>query len=240
MRKFHFRPGRNAALALFMGALAILCAAIWWRSGGWLPLGGFLLFGFAAAKGATDAMSSEPALAFGDEGLRVRTSSGVQKVAWSEVQGISLEVFTIRYWGIIPLAKQENLVIRCDGGLFGTRRLRLAMATMELPVGGAQGLLALLHAAHVAAVGEAGVAMAGAGEHGWGVAPASKPQEEAGTSFDADAAIARYMARKASEGQPAEPVCDAERCRSPLPRCRPALDLAARDFSPAAPAHATR
>ena len=204
MRKFHFRPGRNAALALFMGALAVVCAAIWWRSGGWVALGGFLLFGFAAAKGATDAMSGEPALAFGDEGLRVRTSSGVQKVAWREVQGISLEVFTIRYWGIIPIAKQENLVIRCDGGLFGTRRLRLAMATMELPAGGSAEVVALLHAAHVAAVGEAGVAMAGAGEHGWGVPPA-QPLEDTGGSFDADAAIARYMARKASEGQPAEP-----------------------------------
>ena len=205
MRKFHFRPGRNAALALFMGALAVVCAAIWWRSGGWVALGGFLLFGFVAAKGATDAMSSEPALAFGDEGLRVRTTSGVQKVAWREVQGISLEVFTVRYWGIIPIAKQENLVIRCDGGLLGTRRLRLAMATMELPAGGSAEVVALLHAAHVAAVGEAGVAMAGAGERGWGVAPANKPAEETGTSFDPDAALARYMARKASEGQPAEP-----------------------------------
>ncbi len=105
MRKFHYRSGRNAMLALFMGALTISCAALWWRNGGFFSLGGFLLFGAAAVKGATDAMSGEPALAFGDEGIRVRTTMGVQKVAWKEVQSIGLEVFTVRYWGIIPIAK---------------------------------------------------------------------------------------------------------------------------------------
>lgn len=201
MRKFHYRAGRNAMLALFMGALTIGCAALWWRNGGFLSLGGFLLFGAAAVKGASDAMSGEPALAFGDEGIRVRTTTGVQKVAWKEVQSIGLEVFTVRYWGIIPIAKHENLVVKCDGGLFGTKRLRLAANAIELPAGGSAALVAMLQAAHVAAVGVAGVAMKGAGENGWGAAPQRPAPEQQSAGFDPDAALARYMARKA-EGDP--------------------------------------
>jgi hypothetical protein len=199
MRKFHYRAGKNAAAALFMGGLTIMCAMLWWRSGGFISLGGFLLFGAGAAKSATDAMSNEPALAFGGEGLRMRTMRGIQVVSWTQVQAISLEVFTYRYWGIIPIAKHENVVVKCDGGLFGARRLRLAATAIELPVGGAIGLVALLQAAHVAAVGEAGVAMAGAGERGWGVAPSRPAREEQASSFDPDVALARYMARKESE-----------------------------------------
>ena len=206
MRKFHYRAGKNVAASLFMGGLTVLCAMIWWRSGGFIALGGFLLFGAAASKSATDAMSNEPALAFGDEGLRVRSTTGVRAVAWKEVQSIGLEVFTYRYWGIIPIAKHENLVIKCDGGLFGAKRLRLSAAAIELPAGGAVALVALLQAAHVAAVGEAGVAMAGAGEHGWGVAPARKAVEEPAASFDPDAALARYMARKSEPEAPAQPA----------------------------------
>ena len=223
MRKFHYRAGKNAAAALFMGGLTILCAMLWWRGGGIFSLGGFLLFGAAAAKSATDAMSNEPALAFGDEGLRVRTTTGVQAVPWKEVQHIGLEVFTYRYWGIIPIAKHENVVIKCDGGLFGAKRLRLSAAAIELPAGGAIALVALLQAARIAAVGEAGVAMAGAGEHGWGVAPVRKPVEEPASSFDPDAALARYMARKSDSDVAAPSSVAATAPAAPAMPTRPAF-----------------
>lgn len=219
MRKFHYRAGKNAMAALFMGALTIFCAMLWWRSGGFFSLAGFLLFGAGAAKGATDAMSSEPALAFGDEGLRVRTATGVQQVGWKDVQHIGLEVFTYRYWGIIPIAKHENLVIKIDGGLFGAKRLRLSANAIELPPGGAVALVALLQAAHVAAVGVTGVAMKGAGENGWGAAPA-RPTPEQQAGFDPDAALARYMARKA-EGEP-EPMAEASPIAAPAASAMPA------------------
>jgi len=48
------------------------------------------------------------------------------------------------------------------------------------------------------AIGPAGVAMAGAGKSGWGVPakPAIERDEPSESGFDADAAIARYLASK--------------------------------------------
>jgi hypothetical protein len=202
MHKFHYRAGRNALTALFMAALALLCG---WRlldGGGWLAAGGVLLFGAAALRSAMNGMSDEPALSFDAQRLTVRTTTGSKQVTWPEVQGISIEVFTYRYWGIIPLARHENLVIKCNGGALGARRLRIALASIELPPGGSAALVHALHQQHVAALGEAGVAMAGAGETGWGARPGAarrivlEDESESSSGFDPDAALARYLAAR--------------------------------------------
>jgi hypothetical protein len=70
---------------------------------------------------------------------------------------------------------------------------------MRLPAGGAAEVALTLQAAHVAAVGEAGVAMAGAGPRGWGVD--RSPKDEPVSDFDADAALARYLASKEPEAR---------------------------------------
>jgi len=202
MRKFHYRAGRNAFAAMGLGLLAMLCGWAWLGSEGSLLAGGFLLFAAAAVKSAANAMSDKPALAFDAHILRIRTSFGAREVSWSQVQGIGLEIFTYRYWGLIPIARHENLVVKADGGLFGSRRLRIAIKSIELPPGGSASLMHLLHQQHVAAVGEAGVAMAGADEHGWGVRPAGgkrivlEDEHDSPTGFDPDAALARYLAAR--------------------------------------------
>lgn len=198
MRSFYYRPGKNAVLALFMGALALLCGWLWWSKGGFVALGGMLLFGAALAKAAHNAMNSEPALRLEPHALSVRTTFGSEQVAWRDVQSITIETLTLRMYGIIPLGKVETLCIAANGGLTGTRRLRVSVSAIDLPPGGAAGLLMLVRAAHLAAVGEAGVAMAGAGARGWGVEPAGASAEDQvpGSGFDADAAIARYLAAK--------------------------------------------
>lgn len=206
MRSFYYRPGKNAALALFMGLAALFSARMWWSGGGFFAVAGALLFGAAALKGALNAFNHEPVLRFDRDRLWVRTTfGGVKELAWSEVQRISLEVLTIRYYGIIPMGRSEILCIACDGGTFGTRRLRISASTIQLPAGGAAELTHILQQAQLGAVGVVGVAMAGAGQRGWGVGRADEPETAQGEGFDADAAIARYLAQKEQAG-PAGPA----------------------------------
>jgi hypothetical protein len=135
---------------------------------------------------------------FDNERLWVRTMFGTQAILWSKVYGIALQVVTIRYWGIIPIGRKETLCVAVEGGPFGARRLRVAASTIELPAGGAPELVQILRHAQLSAVGPAGVAMAGADRTGWGVPSKSvvERDETAKSGFDADAAIARYLASK--------------------------------------------
>jgi hypothetical protein len=197
MRSFYYRPGKNAVLAIFMAGLALVCGTFWWNGGGGIiALALAALFAAAAVKGALNAMNSEPALKFDGDAVWVRTTfGGVQEVPWREVQRIALEVLTIRYWGFIPIGRTETLCIACDGGSLGTRRLRVSAAAITLPVGGGAGLVHILQQAHLEAVGEAGVAMAGAGKNGWG-ASSQEQHEEPTAKFDPDEVVARYLASR--------------------------------------------
>jgi hypothetical protein len=123
-----------------------------------------------------------------------KTFGGVAEIPWSEVHSIKLMVFTRKYAGVIPGGKHQDLELACVGGLFGAQRFRVSTETMRLPRGGAQEVALVLQAAHVEAVGVAGVAMAGAGPRGWGVDVPKAEQDR--SDFDADAALARYLASK--------------------------------------------
>jgi len=212
LRTFHCRPGKSAFAALFLVALAFFLGKMWWANGSLplLVLAAFLVAG--AAKGAADALNTEPVLKFNSRALWIRTGFGsMQEIPWSEVQGISLEVLTLRYAGLVPMGRTEYLVIACAGGMFGTKRFRLTVGTIELPPGGTAELVMTLQAAHVDAVGAAAVAMAGAGPSGWGAARPRELEEQSTAGFDPDAAIARHLAAKrAARAQapaaPAHPV----------------------------------
>jgi hypothetical protein len=197
MRSVYYRPGRNAATALGSGALALF-AAMQWRSDGdvwWLLT--LLVSGAAALKGAVFALNSEPALRFDHERLWVRTIFGSHAFAWNQVYGIALQIKTVRRLGIIPVGRREILCITGEGGSLGARRLRLPAAAVELPAGGAPALVQSLRDAQLAATG--GVAVAGPGQESMSPADRESPQ----TDFDADAAIARYLASKeAAQNEP--------------------------------------
>ena len=201
MRSFYYRPGKNAATALVSGALAALSAWQWWTDGDVIWLIGGVGLALASLKGLAAVMNSEPAVKFDHERLWVRTTFGSHAVSWKQVLGIALQVMTVRYWGIIPISRREILCISIEGGSFGARRLRIPAASIELPAGGANALVQILREAQFAAVGATGVAMAGAGQNGWGVPHKSKddPQQPSESGFDADAAIARYLASKKAE-----------------------------------------
>ncbi len=202
VHSFYFRPGKNLALAVAAALLASLATWVWWQSGGWLMLAGMLVFTAVLAKALHNALDRQPVLRLGADQLSVRTAFGREDVRWRDVQSITLETYIYRLYGIIPMGRTNNLCIAVNGGLTGTRRLRVSAATIDLPPGGACELLLLAQAAHIAAVGEAGAVMAGTGSRGWGVDPAgtSADSEIPSAGFDPDAAIARYLAAKKASG----------------------------------------
>ena len=211
MRHYRYRPGKNLLMGLFMGVMAVVCLLAWSAKGGFLAGGGVLLFGVCAVFGLKLALSSEPALSFDARGVTMRSTLKKAELAWSDVLDVSVKVITLRYWGIIPISKQSILTIHYQGGVFGSRKIHLSLGTIELPAGGVGGLLDELNAARVAAVGVAGVVMAGADEQGRGAARARQAAvaAEAATpasDFDPDAAIARYLAQKAAAPQEPGPA----------------------------------
>lgn len=227
MHKFHYRSGKSAFFGLLLGGLALYYG---WGlvdgDGDVFSLALALLFGGAAAKLVMDSFSTTPALAFDASGIRIRRTWGqVASLRWDEVHWIKVQTTTMRYYGIIPVAKHEHLVVKCDGGLLGGRRLTLAAKLIQLPPGGVHQLCAALNAAHLAAVGGAGIAMKGAGPQGWGVgarpSAASLVEAGGGTEFDAEAALARYLARKDSAPEDVAPVAAAAPVAAPATPARP-------------------
>jgi hypothetical protein len=212
MRSFYYRPGKTAFFALLLGGVGLFFGKTWLAVGGFMPMLLMAIMLAGAAKLAFDAMSRDPAVRFDEHNLWVRKGlGGMHQVPWRDVHHIGLKVITIRYGGIIPVGRTEHVVVTCNGGTLGTRRLRLATSTMELPPGGGSGLVHVLQKAHEASVGVAAAAMAGAGSVGWGVDRTLKAApEESQETFDADAALARYLAQKEaaakSRSAPAAPA----------------------------------
>jgi hypothetical protein len=202
MRVYDYRPDKAAMGAALLAAFAYASYEIWKSSGSIIVL----IFGLATAAGAAklgyDAFNHTPMIRFDRDTLWVRkTMGGVAEIPWSDVHSIKLMVFTMRYAGLVPVGKHQYLEIACEGGLFGAQRYRVPTETMRLPAGGAAEVALILQAAHVQAVGEVGVAMAGAGKRGWGVD--LRQADEDRSDFDADAALARYLASKEGTSEPA-------------------------------------
>jgi hypothetical protein len=204
MRVYDYRPDKAAMGSAFLAAFAYASYALWKPSGSVIVLIFGLMMAAGAAKLAYDAFNRTPVIKFDRNSLWVRKTMGaVAEIPWREVHSIKLMVFTMKYAGLIPVGKHQYLEIACEGGMFGTQRFRVSTETMRLPAGGAQEVALILQAAHVEAVGVAGVAMAGAGKRGWGVDPS--PAEQPVSGFDADAALARYLASKEAKEQQQAP-----------------------------------
>lgn len=209
MRSYYYPSGRNALSALFLAAFAFGAGKWWYADGGVLPLIFAVVMVIGAVKLASNALSREPALKFDGHSIWIKKAwGGLEEVSWREVHDISAKVYTMRYMGIIPVSRTAHIAITCEGGVLGTRRLRISTSAMGLSVAQTAELVLVLKKAQLDAVGVAGVAMAGAGRHGWGVRQSS-PDDEAGASseFDPDAAVARYLASKqVAEEAPAAPA----------------------------------
>lgn len=142
------------------------------------------VFGWLAASRLISGRSAVECL--GDE-LRVTTFWGRTRIRWEDLGHVYL-VKERRHWVWV----QHFLVFHFVGkGLFGTKRLRLPLGATELHRNRFEefrlGILAQKQAGGRAVVG-------------------ARPAEAAGDGFDPDAALARYLARKALEQPEAEPA----------------------------------
>ena len=197
MRSFYYRPGKNAVLALFFGVLAFVFGQLAWNSGGFIIWAMAALFATAAVVSALNALNNEPVLKFDGGHLWVRNPlGGVTQVAWREVMHVTLEVMTMRYFGLISVGRTDFVVLSCAGGALGTRRLRFATGNMELPAGGSAGLVQLLQQAHREAAGEVAVGMPPAERFDPRPVAGREPEPVPSSGFDPDAAVARYLAAK--------------------------------------------
>jgi hypothetical protein len=218
MRSFYYQRGRRAAAAIVMAFFAIAGGRVWRDEGGFFVLAFALAMTVGAAKAALDAMNRKPALKF--DGFSVwirRTWGGVEEVSWNDVHDINLKSYTVRYMGIIPVRRHMYIVIACEGGTFGARRLRVSTTAMGMSAAQSATIVAALKQAQLDAVGEVGVAMAGAGSRGWGVDMGHKSRDP---DFDADRAMARYLASKEGDERESPPVRAAAR---PLMPQRPSF-----------------
>jgi hypothetical protein len=205
VRKIHYRPGRLSFAVFGWGAIGAAFLYLGVVKGSSLAVFGGAFCGYFAFAAGRTAFADRPALAWDEAGLTINTPHRSAHFSWSQIRNIAIETITLRYWGIIPIARQQHLTIAGDRGLTGSTWFRLTPGHLQLPPGGVDALHAMLFAARLAAIGEAGIATAGTGRHGRGVAPAqtvepATPAEKlAGSDFDADAAFARYLAQRQRE-----------------------------------------
>ena len=95
-------------------------------------------------------------------------------------------------YGFIPAGRHEYIVFHVAGGMLGTKKVRVASKLLDSSRLLAE-ICAALSAARLGSAAPA-AALAPAVEAADGIAAA-----EGGSGFDPDAAIARYLARKAAE-----------------------------------------
>lgn len=214
MQSFYYKRGRRAAAAVVMAFFAIGAGRLWRDEGGTLTLAFAAAMTLGAAKAASDAMNRKPALKFDRNSLWVRkTWGGVEEIPWREIHDLATKMFTVRYMGLVPIGRRIHLTVTCEGGTFGARRLRLSTTAMGMSAAQSAALLAALKQAQLEAVGEAGVAMAGAGSRGWGVDTGGRSPD---ATFDADAAMARYLASREGERASAPALRPPPRTAMPL------------------------
>lgn len=135
------------------------------------------------------AVGSREALRFDGVNLRVTGLLGAKEVRWSEVIGIELQrVTTHGLFGLVKTSQSDSIMIQVHGGLTGAKKLLVRASLLELGPEGSTGLLYDLDRARDGAAP---------------ARPSHDPVSDADDVFDADAALARYMARRASEPEAA-------------------------------------
>lgn len=183
MHKINYRPGK-----LMLSAAASLLVALWlgygWSSDDSMVwIAGAALFAYFAFASIRTAIGDRPAIAYDARQITINTLHRSTKHDWAKVGDVALERQTTRYFGIIPGSKKDFLCVRAGAGPGRTYRINAAL--VDLPVGGLKALHRDLAAVRLAAV----------------AAAKSAPADDGPTapSFDADAAIARYLAAKQAE-----------------------------------------
>ena len=225
MTTVHYKPARLAIWSL-----------IWGLGGAYLLFGrtddgsmldtvtGIVLFAMAAFAGYA-GLDSRPALATDANGITIRTMFAHRTVRWSELLLVTIERRNLRLWGIVPIMRRDYLSFMVQGGALGSKRMRLLGSWLALPPGG----LGQLRDTILVARGAAATMASRVSE---------TPDDAAeGSGFDPDAAIARYLAAKATEptASPAPVIA-----LTPIAPARPRPSFGRRVASPVDPVSRAR
>jgi hypothetical protein len=147
-----------------------------------------------AALAAFALMNGKPALELDEKGITINNLLTSQTLAWDEVADVRVQTMTLYYLGFIPAVRHAHLIVKTKGSWLNAKSIRASTRLMALPPGGPGELIARIEAARTSA-GRISLAPFGT---------ASEPVEPT-CGFDPDAAIARYLARKAGEEAGATP-----------------------------------
>jgi hypothetical protein len=147
------------------------------------PIGGLVVMIRLVLGGA--------AVAFDDRQVRVTTLWRSRSVPWSQVESVALERTTFYVYGFIPVNKTHHLNVKLVDGFVGTKKLSIALNVLAVSVEEAEGMVRMMEQARSGAL----PMLTG---HAKPAIPARAADPLMGAprdaNFDADAAIARYLA----------------------------------------------
>ena len=181
---------RMAVCTLGALLMVVVCLRM---EGAAVPLVLAVFFAAGAGFSAFAIMSGRPALEFDERGITLNTLWSSQSIQWAEVADVRIETMTLYWLGFIPAVRHEHLIIKTVGSWIKSRKIKVSTRLMALPPDGLGGLIASIEAAR-------------AGSPRCPAPVTAHSEADGGAGFDPDAAIARYLARKADDGALAPPV----------------------------------
>ena len=196
MQQIRYDDGKLATMLAGSGFMTLVALCFSWAGGGAIPLVAAAFFALCGGAAARGLLAGRPALQFDDRQVTVSTLVRSTTLPWSQVVNIRRESLVIRMYGFIPVGRTDYIVFDVAGGVLGTRKVRIASKLLDRSRAPSD-ICALLEAARTRSG-----APAAASPRTPEKVPEAEPES---SSFDADAAIARYLARK-SEDQAASPA----------------------------------
>ena len=150
----------------------------------------------ASASSIKRLLGDGVALEYDAAGVRVATSWSSERLRWSQVRSVGRSQLVTRMYGFIPVNRQNFIDFKVEGGVFGTRTIRLAASVLDVKKRDLDSLVGDLQAAHAGQVPAA--AMEPTASATARLERGRDPLEGAprGDAFDADAALARYLAHR--------------------------------------------
>lgn len=209
MRTIHFGMnklilGTLAGVLLPMVGIPMLAGGTIWTIAGLI----FIVAGpLASASSIKRLLGDRVALAYDARQVRIATAWSSETFLWSQVRGVGTSQLVTRMYGFIPVNRQHFIDLKVEGGMFGSRTIRLAVAALEI---GKRDLDSLVGDMQLAHAGQAPAAPQAASARARGRDPLEgAPRSDA---FDADAALAHYLANRSAEPE-APPAAPASRPR---------------------------
>lgn len=205
MRIIRFGTGKLAIGAVAGIVLSVIGVPMLFGGAMWAIVGIVLIVGgpLASASSIKRLLGDGVALEYDTAGVRVATTWSSERFKWAQVRGVGASQLVTRMYGFIPVNRQHYIDFKVEGGTFGTRTVRLALAALDINKRDLDSLVNDLQLAHM---GQAPVIAAA--ELLPAKARGRDPLEGAprDDGFDADAALARYLANRPTEQPPTPPA----------------------------------